>query len=74
MKYPDFQYPEIPRYIYPLGDGKGDAYFLPVCQKCGRYVKMDDHIFWNEINGLKDQPNAKCKKCGRVIIPCEFID
>jgi len=73
-RFPEFQYKNTLRHIYPLGDGEGDAYFLPVCQNCGRYVKMDSCVYWNEYNGFKDQTNATCSKCGRVKIDCEFID
>ena len=73
-RYPDYEYPNTLRRVYPLGDGQGDAYFLPVCTKCGRYVKMDNSILWNEFKGFADQPNATCKKCGRVKIECEMID
>jgi hypothetical protein len=74
MKYPEYSYINTPRHIYPLLDGQGDAYFLPVCQKCGRYVKMDSSIYWNEYKGFADKPNATCTKCGRIKIDCEAID
>ena len=48
-----------------------DWLFVAVCPKCGRFVKEDKTI---EINGLgeyKKEPNATCKKCGRVEMPCE---
>ncbi len=45
---------------------EGGAQFVPVCKKCGRYVKSDKSIFIDEENGLKDQPNATCTKCGRT--------
>jgi hypothetical protein len=74
MSYPEFIYENTPRHIYPLGNGDGDAYFLPICPKCGRYIKMDSQIFWNEYTGFKNQPNATYSKCGRVKIECEMID
>ena len=40
------------------------ATFVPVCEKCGRFVKANDVIHCNDITGLKDEPNAQCKKCG----------
>ena len=46
------------------------ATFIPVCTKCGRYVKADPTITL-DANGLKDQPNATCTKCGRVQMPFE---
>lgn len=74
MTYPDYTYENTPRKGYELGDGEGTAYFLPVCTMCGRYVKMDSGIYWNEYQGVKDVPNATCSKCGRVKIECEMID
>jgi hypothetical protein len=73
-RFPEYIYENTPRNVYPLGDGEGDAYFLPVCPHCGRYIKMDDNVYWNEYNGFKDQPNATCSKCGRIKIECEMID
>ncbi|MCL2832106.1 MAG: hypothetical protein FWD78_02955 [Treponema sp.] len=36
------------------------------CPHCGRFIKIDDQIWENDVTGLKDAPNATCKKCGRV--------
>ena len=44
----------------------GGATFVPVCENCGRFVKSDETIRVNELTGLSDEPNATCKKCGRV--------
>jgi len=41
------------------------ATFVRRCEKCGRFVKPDDVIYVNG-DGLKDVPNATCKKCGRT--------
>jgi hypothetical protein len=46
--------------------GEDGATFIPVCSKCGRFVKADKEIYVNEITGLKPGPNATCSKCGRV--------
>ena len=43
----------------------GGATFVPVCEKCGRYVKADDTIQCNDY-GVRNQPNATCSKCGRT--------
>lgn len=43
----------------------GGATFVPVCVKCRRFVKADKTVQAND-SGLKSQPNATCKKCGRV--------
>lgn len=45
---------------------QGGATFVPVCIKCGRFVKADEKILVNEITGLKPGPNATCRKCGRT--------
>ncbi len=55
------EYEQMRRIVY--GDG---AMFVPVCQKCGRFVKADEFVYIHEWHGLKDQPNATCFKCGRV--------
>lgn len=44
---------------------EGGATFVRRCEKCKRFVKPDDAIWINEY-GLKDEPNATCKKCGRT--------
>jgi RNA polymerase subunit RPABC4/transcription elongation factor Spt4 len=56
-----FEYEEVRRITY--GEG---ATFVPVCERCGRFVKPDQFILVNEVDGLKDQPNATCRKCGRT--------
>lgn len=58
----DWHYENTRRVTY---DGDG-ATFVPVCEKCGRYVKADDTILVSEASGLHDGPNATCKKCGRT--------
>jgi len=57
----EFEYEGMKRVVYD-----GGATFVPVCEKCGRFVKADKAIEVSEISGLKKQPNATCKKCGRV--------
>lgn len=44
---------------------EGGATFVPVCEKCGRFVKADESVEVSEGTGLKEQPNCDCKKCGR---------
>jgi len=46
-------------------DEYGGATFVPVCERCSRYVKPDKLITFCR-GGLKDQPNATCSKCGRT--------
>ena len=57
----EFEYEGVKRVVYD-----GGATFVPVCEKCGRFVKADKAIEVSDISGLKKQPNATCKKCGRV--------
>jgi DNA-directed RNA polymerase subunit RPC12/RpoP len=59
------EYVNLRRVGYDCADG-GTASFVPVCAKCGRFVKADKSIFTNEITGLSDKPNATCKRCGRT--------
>ena len=61
----DYAYEGVRRVVY--GEG---ATFVPVCPKCGRFVKADDSV---ETRGwqLVFQPNATCSKCGRVEMPFE---
>lgn len=50
----------------------GDWLFLPVCPTCGHFVKADETILINGLGDYKrDEPNATCARCGRVIMPCE---
>ena len=42
------------------------ATFVPICEICKRFVKNDAVINFNCLDELKDEPNATCKKCGRV--------
>ena len=64
-----YEYENLRRISYP-DDYHGNAIFVPVCPKCGRFVKADDSIFIND-SGLKKQSNATCKKCGRIEMPFE---
>ena len=63
MTYPDFEYVDTRRVSFGT-DEDGSAQFIPVCEKCGRYVKANDTIRFNEIQGLSTEPNATCSKCG----------
>ena len=55
----DYEYENVRRIVYEDG-----AVFVPVCEKCFRFVKSYPIIFVNELTGLKDEANADCKKCG----------
>ena len=56
-----YEYEGMRRICYDDG-----ATFVPVGEKCGRFVKADKTIWLNDITGLSDKPNASCKKCGRT--------
>lgn len=56
-----FDYPEIRRVVY-----EGGATFVPVCLRCGQFVRADRTIMVSEGLGLREQPNGTCKRCGRV--------
>lgn len=59
------EYENVHRIIYK-DEVCGDACFVRVCEKCGRFVKADEIILVNEISGLSPDPNATCSKCGRT--------
>lgn len=62
------EYAEVRRLKY------GEAIFIPVCPTCGRFVKADHEMQFKVVadsSGWCDnvepvEPNADCKKCGRV--------
>lgn len=55
-------YENFRRVVY--GEG---ATFVPVCEKCGRFVKADAKLYFNKLDGnLRPGPNATCRKCGRT--------
>ena len=64
-----YEYENMRRVVYGDED-HGDALFIPVCPNCGRFVKADKEIRIS-YRGITDDPNATCKKCGRVAMPCE---
>ena len=63
-----FEYHELRRVCDHCGD-EGVAVFLPVCPKCGRFVKADKVIRLKA--GYVVGPNATCKRCGPVQMPFE---
>jgi len=58
--FPDYAYENTRRVRY------GDAQFIPVCIKCGRYVKADSTILVDMEGRINGEPNATCSKCGRT--------
>jgi len=65
MTYSDYSYENFRRVSY---DG---AVFVPVCDKCGRFVKADDELMVNGLGEVSKEPNAICSKCGRINMPFE---
>lgn len=61
-----YSYEGMRRVVY--GDGDGGT-FVPVCPICGRFVKADKTIRFNDMTGLMPGPTATCKRCGRVEMP-----
>ena len=61
-----YEYENTRRIVFDCGEQMGNAVFIPVCEKCGRFVKANDSIVVNQDIGLKKEPNAKCSKCGNV--------
>lgn len=55
-----YEYESLRRVVF-----EGGATFVPVCVKCGRFVKADPQIT-EQNNTIKPGPNATCKKCGRT--------
>lgn len=56
-----FTYENFRRVCYA-----GGLTFIPVCPKCGRFVKADEIVIVNGLDELVSQPNATCSKDGRV--------
>jgi len=61
-----FAYEQTRRVSY-----QGGMVFIPVCPKCGKYVKADKTVMVNGLDEYIQQPNATCTKCGRVGMPFE---
>lgn len=53
------EYEGVRRVVY-----EGDAVFVPVCERCSRFVTPRTTIRVNDACGLKDEPNADCTSCG----------
>jgi len=53
-------YEETQRISY----GPNGAMFVPVCEKCSRFVKANPEITFDWQGQPVDGPNAKCSKCG----------
>jgi hypothetical protein len=65
------EYENLGRIGYGDADSEhGKALFVPVCPTCARFVKPDEKSKFDADGQLKE-PNATCKKCGRVEMPFE---
>jgi len=56
-----YEYEGLQRKVY--GDG---LTFIPVCGRCGRFVRADPDVTIDGFGDLVKQPNATCSRCGRV--------
>jgi hypothetical protein len=65
MRWPTFDYEGVRRVSY---DG---ACFVPVCPRCGRFVRVDEWIALHEEAPVVRAPNATCSLHGRVNMPFE---
>jgi len=63
-RFPDGTYEGVRRIVYGEEEYAG-ATFVPVCTTCGRFVKADETVRVGEA-GLASEPNATCRRCGRV--------
>lgn len=70
-RWPTWEYEGVRRVTYDFGGQIGVAVLIPVCPKCGRFVKADETAAANEVTGLSRKPNATCKRCGRINMPFE---
>lgn len=64
----DCTYENVCRVVYDF-KGNGELVFVPVCEKCGRFVKADETMSMKKHYDKK--PNATCSKCGRTRMLCE---
>lgn len=66
----DFRGEGTPIVIYGAVDDCRPVFYR-VCPKCSRYVKPDEKTRIPGDPGYPggDQPNATCKRCGRVRMP-----
>jgi len=58
-----YEYMNLRRVSYDFGDTIGKAVFVPVCEKCYRFVKPYKVIMAG-LDGLSNEPNAECSRCG----------
>lgn len=59
-----YEYESVRRVVYGEGEYEG-ATFVPVCETCGRFVKADTMMRFQN-HTIAETPNATCTKCGRT--------
>ncbi len=60
------EYENVRRIVTgPDADEYAGASFVPVCVKCGRFVKADAVLYFQH-DTLASGSNATCSKCGRT--------
>lgn len=64
MSLYDYAYEGLRRVVYEEG-----ATFVPVCEKCGRFMKAHKEIQFNSNGPIP--PTADCSKCGPTEMPFE---
>lgn len=67
----EYTYENTRRITYGGDDEGGAAVFIPVCEKCGRFVKAAKTVRVSLCGGLKEEPNAECSRCGPTTMPFE---
>lgn len=55
-------YEGVRRVVY----GEEGATYVPVCERCGRFVHADPFIRINGLGESDREHNATCSKCGRT--------
>ena len=65
-----YEYENVRRVCYDTGDN-GKLVFIPVCPKCGRFVKAHETVTVNGLGEYVSKPNATCARCGQVEMPFE---
>jgi hypothetical protein len=58
------EYESVRRVTCDFGDSIGMAVFVPVCEKCSRFVRAGTARAGE--GGLADAPNAECSRDGAV--------
>ena len=67
------EYEGVRRVSYDFGGDIGQAVFVPVCQKCGRFIKAPAPLITSARNlqRRESEPYAECSRCGPTVMPFE---